>query len=488
MGPEVTLAERGRAAAVRVVTPLGVIWRWARKLDRVWQLVFVVVVTLAVLAGINGLTGAGLYQALLFPPLNETAAVQAWSARVYAAVFVLGLPVALLLWHWRDTNVRHQIENARRDTSLKEFQEVQMRAAGAIDDKYPKEARQALQIAALHQLRAFLRGDFGEVFKRPAFELLLAGHAAAMETIGTHAIRDWLATKPVPSAIGREVWSAVSALRAKLDPVMHERIGIIRDEADAIFRAGFPLNRRCFDLIELPPGYRFAEKTDMSFASFVGAYLFGAHLEGAVLDGAHLEGANLYQAHLEGAVLDGAHIEGANLYQAHLEGAHLHQAHLEGVSLHGAYLGHASLMDARLEGADLGWAHLEGASLRQAHLQGANLDYAQLPKAILFQAHLAGASLQWAQLADADLYLADLEGAFLGGANLEGAKLRQANLQRADLSSANLARAVFDDGTAFAEGWAVMDEAERNKIRDSFRARGMRHHHYPNPDSPADQN
>ncbi len=56
------------------------------------------------------------------------------------------------------------------------------------------------------------------------------------------------------------------------------------------------------------------------------------------------------------------------------------------------------------------------------------------------------------------------------------------------MHGAHLEGAVFDDGTAFAEGWAVMDEAARNKIRDSFRARGMRHHHDPNPDSPVDQN
>jgi uncharacterized protein YjbI with pentapeptide repeats len=110
-------------------------------------------------------------------------------------ILVLGLFTAFVLWWFRDINKRHEIENARKDTNLKDFQQICQWAAGEhLKDRNPivvycrpqnkrlktqtqsneglDDLNDTLRISAVHQLAAFVRGDFGEHFKRPAFVLL----------------------------------------------------------------------------------------------------------------------------------------------------------------------------------------------------------------------------------------------------------------------------------------------------------------------------
>ncbi len=348
-------------------------------------------------AGLEWFADGAFFHPLLFPEKAPE-----WRDRIQAVLVLLGLPVAFLLWHWRDCNMRAQIESQRKDINLKEFEEVQLRASGALDPKLPKEARQQLQIAALHQLRGFLRGAYGEDFRRPAFELLLAGHTAARDRIGhLKALNDYYATKPPAGERAKEIAEIIERGRAKLTPVDHQRMGIIRDEAGFIVgdrakdREGrwFPLNGRRFDWIDFS-GLAARASRDLTECSFIGAKLAGAHLEGAVLGWAHLEGAHLENAHLKGAKLDWAHLEGTHFAGAHLEGAKLDWAHLEDARLEGAHLEGVRLMAARLEGARLEDAHLEGAKLWRAHFESAHLEGARLEGADFQGAHLEGRVLK----------------------------------------------------------------------------------------------
>ncbi len=389
------LAARRRAASTR---------DWMRKrIDpqrrhRALKLLGVVLATLLVIralellavfetirSGWKWLAGGDFFRPIFFP---DAADAPQWKDRVQAVLVLLGLPVLYLLWHWRDSNVRAQIavsrdeyENRRKDTNLKEFQEVQLRASGALPETLPAEAREQLQIAALHQLRGFLRGAYGEDFRRPAFELLLAGHAAAMERIGHLAEIETYRAESLPvSRRGTEIRTLVAEAKNRLTPVDRDRLGILRDEAESIFGTegfdqsgvGYPLNGRRYDWVALPRKALLAGRW-LEGGAFVGADLEAAHLEGAYLMWAHLEGADLESAHLEGAYLGSAHLEGADLRSAHLEGADLVWAHLEGADLRWAHLEGADLRWAHLEGADLGSAHLEGADLRRVYLAGAKL-------------------------------------------------------------------------------------------------------------------
>jgi len=355
-----------------------------------------------------------------------------WREATQLLIIFIGLPAAFVLWAFRDHHVNGTLANQRKDVNLKEFQEIQLRAAGALDEKLPAEAREQLQIAALHQLRGFLRGDFGPDFCRPAFELLLAGHTAAMARIGLgEAIAKCRDGDPDPANIRGEIESAISEARSRWTAVDRERAGIVRDEWQAVFRRDWPLNGRRFDGIRLPAG---------------------ALLARLQLDDGLFIGADLHRAHLEGAGLFGAHLEGAGLIMAHLEGAHLSEAHLEG--------------------ADLSWAHLEGADLRRAHLEGADLRRAHLEGAGLFGAHLEGADLSEAHLEGAGLREANLEGADLTRAHLEGANLHHVN--PASIRTCKDAR--YDDRTIFVDpDWRNKGDPTADEVREQWRAKGARH-------------
>lgn len=331
------------------------------------QLLSTVSATLFLLLLTDGVSGWNIWQRLFFPVTEHPADVQFWSALIYALGLVGGLPVAFLIWHWRDQNARDTIEVQRKDVLLKEFQEIQMRAAGALDEKIPEEARRTLQVAAIHQLRPFLRGEFGKSFRRPAWEILRAR---------LQAIAD-------EEAKMEEVYGAAARLHA-------ERI-IVGEDKDYIFRPDLPLTHANFNYCNLW-GARLSNLT-LTGAYFQQSILREAYLEGADLEGAHLDSADLWKAHLEGATLEWAHLKGAYMWGVYLEGADLEDAHLEGADLIRVHLEGAKLNRARLEFAKLNRAHLEGAYLEGADLEGANLTAAHLEGAYLFASQIDARTL-----------------------------------------------------------------------------------------------
>ena len=348
---------------------------WLKKADdwinahRPWAVLITVSFTIGVVALINSITGSDLFRQFFFPKVcasnkPPTCDPLAWKDLFQAAILILGLPVAFLLWHWRDRNVRDQIENARKDINLKEFQEVQQRAAGALDESLLAEARQQLQIAALHQLRGFLRGEYGESFERPAFELLLAGHAAAMERVGLLTeLDDLRGSEPKLQNLGAEIKKAKFKAAKRWTAIDRERALIIGDEWRAVFNKKWPLSGRRFDGIKLPEGAALGG-LDLTYSVFVGADMSKAHLRGAGLNRAHLESATMDDVLLDFADLRGAYLESAKLSHASLERADLRDAHLESSTLQQAYLKGADLTDAHLEDANLHYTNLEGANLR----------------------------------------------------------------------------------------------------------------------------
>jgi uncharacterized protein YjbI with pentapeptide repeats len=334
---------------------------WPKRIDnwvyqhRVLSLLLAVMFTLVLVALANWISGSDLFRQFFFPKICDKKLSAAcdpleWKDLFQAAILVLGLPVAFLLWHWRDTNVRDQIaeqrnqveeqakqvENSRKDINLKEFQEVQLRAAGALDESLPEEAREQLQIAALHQLRGFLRGEYGESFKRPAFELLLSGHAAATNRIGVPNVR-----MQISGQSRDKIVEAVTALRGQLSPIDNTRKQIIRDEAEHIFRSYFPLDGRSFDLLDLRK-FRFPSNLDLGESHFFGAELTEASFEGSQLIMTCFDGANMRFARFHGA----------NLVSASFQGSDLYAAHLEKTNLKFAILDSADLWLANMEGAD----------------------------------------------------------------------------------------------------------------------------------------
>lgn len=327
---------------------------WLTKIDewtnlnRPTALLGVVGLTLTSVVFANWVTGEDLFQQLFYPKRDTVADVRFWSALIYALGLALSLPVAFLLWHWRDRNVRDQIDNARKDINLKEFQEVQLRAAGALDEKLPNEAREQLQIAALHQIRSFLRGEYGLSFKLPAMELILSGHAAAIHRVGVPEVQRQIG-HPATVCDYTILSEAASAIRAKLAPVDFERMAIIREEFDHIFCSGSKLQSRRFDLIDF--SYKiFPPEIDLDRSQFFGCDFSWSEMTDICLSRSHIEAADFHMTILAESDFRWAHLQGAFFYDASLENTNLYMARLEGTllantNLFGAHLRHALFSD-----------------------------------------------------------------------------------------------------------------------------------------------
>jgi len=138
-------------------------------------------------------------------------------------ILIVSAPVAFVIWHFRDENNRQQIENQRKDINLKEFQKLSEWVSGAhlpeiktvskttqkssskdgaeiteqtteqseeyskkpdtadFDTFSKREGAVALQISAIYNLLPFFRGDYGESFRRPAFNLLKSAWQAMQQ-------------------------------------------------------------------------------------------------------------------------------------------------------------------------------------------------------------------------------------------------------------------------------------------------------------------
>ena len=257
---------------------------------------------------------------IFFPPETVNNPIE-WKDRVQSLLLLIGLPVAFLLWHWRDRNVRDQIENARKDTNLREYLEVQKMAAGLVEGADGEQSVKCqLQIAALHQIRGFLRGEYGESFRRPAFELLMSGHANAMERIGVKEVQKQISE--FDEDISDDIWVSKERLIVKMNMVDKERLEIIKFEYDQIFGGYFNLSGKCFDFIDFT-WTEFKPNLKISNASFFGATFFGCLLKSVNFEYSQLQAAEFHDCDLSNARLWGAHLDGGTLSDCILWGANI---------------------------------------------------------------------------------------------------------------------------------------------------------------------
>ena len=341
-------------------------------------------------------------------------------------LFILSAGVLFVIWVFRDQNARWQIENARKDVNLKDFQRISEWAAGmhlpedklieiskTTDANDPKDKRQesstsietslspkkqhalsrreggeSLQIAAIYQMASFLNGDFGTHFQRPAFRLLTSIYQnlypESLETFqqATLYTETFSGKTPLTSDTAQKFRNRVNKWRTKtVRPKAQEGI-ITALDATLFNQHGRVLRQHLGDLPGLILHYADTCRSmltqpielmslNLSGLQAIGADLTEAQLQGADLTEAQLQGADLFKAQLQGADLTEAQLQGADLFSAQLQGANLRGANLQGANLRGANLQGADLFKAQLQGADLRDANLQGADLKGANLQGA---------------------------------------------------------------------------------------------------------------------
>lgn len=385
---------------------------WLKQLDdlinrhRPMALLFTVVATLSIVALINWTTGSHLFRQFFFPQLCDPKAPLKcdpleWKELFQASVLVLGLPVAFMLWHWRDRNVRDQIEgqrnqvdNQRKDVNLKEFVEVQKMAAGLFDEKMDGQAQTDLQIAALHQLSDFLGDDHPTSFRRAAFEILWPSDGVSEEK--TLSFGEWCKRESNNNPpTGRLDWEAAASQSDRnvvayseyvdkqfeqLDRVARARISILHDNWKQYFQSGFPLNSRDFSFLNLPidadlsqlnlSGCRFI-RCGIERVKFNGAKLMFSIFDRSFAQGASFREVDMFGAYIVYAGLSLINRGGANPRSQPVDfrNANLSQVHLQHSSCFGALLQGASLPRLR-EGLSLENAVFDDATT----IEGISLD------------------------------------------------------------------------------------------------------------------
>ena len=373
-----------------------------------------------------------------FPELMEKSA-GLWNF----IILVVSAPVAFAIWHFRDENNRQQIENQRKDINLKEFQKLSEWVSGAhlpeiktVDKTTQKEGLKdkgeiegelqlierttekteeygkkphaegfdtfgkregavALQISAVYNLLPFFRGDYGESFRRPAFNLL----KSAWQAMQQDSLKKW-ETANLPS----KRQAIIEELRLKAESPMgvaltHVLLSLDQKNTQLNLR-DFPemLPNIClvgmnFHLSGVDEKARNWSDLNLSGVDFRGAHLKEVQFEKSQLDGANLQNADLFKVNLQDAELNRAALQDAELDRAELQGAELDRAELQNADLF-----KANLQGAKLDGANLQGAKLNGANLQDAKLNGAKLQGAKLNGAKLQNASLRRCALSWAQL------------------------------------------------------------------------------------------
>lgn len=344
---------------------------------------------------------------------------------------LVSAPIAFAIWHFRDANTQQQIANQRKDVNLKEFQKIAEWVSGAhlveeeLTEKTKTISKRAeqessteqetareysrqpenqniptfskqdgaigLQIAAVYMLLPFYRGDHGEDFRRPAFNLLTAAWLSLFGKVENIGEGQALAEKPLAVAITEVLFAEGGLVYSTEKKYEHLLVNLYLP----------------FVNLNLPG------LSEKALSVFAGRNCQGIDLHGATLREAHFERADFEKAHLEAAHLEAANLECANLKGAHLEYAHLEEANLTETHLESTYLEWADLKGAYLEKASLEGAHLEcadlkGANLEQVNLKEAHLESTDLQKTKLKGADLKGAELGWADWEEADLFGAQL--------------------------------------------------------------------------------
>ena len=297
-------------------------------------------------------------------------------------ILIVSSPVAFVIWQFRDENSRQQIENQRKDINLKEFQKLSEWVSGAhlpeikiveknitkssftpnnesaasskkqITEQTEERSKEygqktdtthsntfgkwdgaaALQISAIYNLLPFFRGDYGESFRLPAFNLLKSAWQAiqhdSLDKLETTNYLDHRARKHI-----------IKKLQHNANSPMAIALAYVLLSFD---RKNEQLNLHYFPEM----------RSNLCLAGANLHFLMEAtklkNLSGIDLSEIDLRGANLKSTNLSGSNLFSTNLSGANLFKANLSGANLTEANLSN-----AYLFQTDLSDTRLSNADL---------------------------------------------------------------------------------------------------------------------------------------
>jgi pentapeptide repeats protein len=244
-----------------------------------------------------------------------------------------------------------------------------------------REGAVALQISAVYNLLPFFRGDYGESFRMPAFNLL----KSAWQAMQQDSLKKW----ETENLSDDQQQAIIEELRRKAESPMgvaltHVLLSLNQKNTQLNLR-DFPemLPNIClagmnFNLSGVDEKARDWSGLNLSGVDFWGADLKKVYFKNSRLYGSSLQYADLWRANLQNTNLLKADLQNANLYGANLQNANLDEANLQNANLYGAKLQNAVLLGANLQNANLIrcgllWEQLEGL-IHKSGLTGSKID------------------------------------------------------------------------------------------------------------------
>ena len=293
-------------------------------------------------------------------------------------ILIVSAPVAFAIWHFRDENNKQQIENQRKDINLKEFQKLSEWVSGVhlpeiktvskttqkssskdgegiteqtteqseeyakkpdtahFDTFSKRDGAVALQISAIYNLLPFSRGDYGESFRLPAFNLLKSAWQAMQQDSLNQLEMDNLSDEEQEKIFDELKKRAASPMGVALTQVLL-----------SLNQENKKLNLR--DFPEMLPNICLAGMNfRLNGVSEIARDLSGLNLNGADFRGAVLEKVIFQKSNLRCTKLDNAILRDANLQDANLEWAKLRRARLDETNFQNTVICYADLRNSQL--------------------------------------------------------------------------------------------------------------------------------------------
>ena len=412
-------------------------------------------------------------------------------------ILIVSAPVAFAIWHFRDENNKQQIENQRKDINLKEFQKLSEWVSGAHlpeiktvskttnkcnlkndavivrqstlpieytteeTEEYSKQPKTAdfdtfskrdgavaLQISAIYNLLPFFRGDYGESFRLPAFNLLKSAWQAMQQDSLKKLEKKNLSDEALNRIFNELEQKANSPMGVALTQVL---LSLNRENTE--------LNLRNFR--EMLPNICLA---GMNF-HLSGVDEIARDLSGLNLQGANFQKSNLKKINLQEADLIGANFRGANLKNADL--------HMEKWKTSGDFINinidinfqKADLSKADLQNRDLTGSNFQEADLTSANLRGASIAHANFQKSILKNINFQEVNVYKNKLKEANLESTNLRGMVFAWWQIKESK----SLESAAITEHDFIKSIYPSWKKENDlKWEALTEEEQTKAMQKF--------------------
>ncbi len=401
-------------------------------------------------------------------------------------IVLISVPVALVVWHFRDENNRQQIENQRKDINLKEFQKLSEWVSGAhlpeiktvskttqksssedgveiteqtteqseeyakkpntadFDTFSKREGAVALQISAIYNLLPFFRGDYGESFRLPAFNLLKSAWQAMQQDSLKKLEKNNLSDEALNRIFHELEQKANSPMGVALTQVL---LSLNRENTE--------LNLRNFR--EMLPNICLA---GMNF-HLSGVDEIARDLSGLNLQGANFQKSNLKEINLQEADLIGVNFQGANLTKADL---HMKEKERSFDSLDINFQ-KADLSKANLQNRNLTGSNFQEADLTSANLIGASIAYANFQKSILKNINFQEVNVHRNILKEANLESTNLRGMVFAWWRIKESK----SLKSAAITEHDFIKSIYPSWKKENDPeWEVLTDEEQTKAMQKF--------------------